>query len=66
MGLIANSSAQGAGLPPVAAQQAATAALQQVDREKIYEWIVELASPNTRENALLELRQVFQRTEELT
>ncbi|XP_013387233.1 CCR4-NOT transcription complex subunit 9 [Lingula anatina] len=29
--------------------------LQQVDREKIYQWIVELASPDTRENALLEL-----------
>lgn len=26
-----------------------------VDREKIYQWIVELASPETRENALLEL-----------
>ena len=29
---------------------------QQVDRDKIYQWIVELASPETRENALLELR----------
>ena len=29
---------------------------RQVDREKIYQWIVELASPETRENALLELR----------
>lgn len=28
---------------------------QQVDREKIYQWIVELASPDSRENALLEL-----------
>jgi len=28
----------------------------QVDREKIYQWIIELASPETRENALLELR----------
>ncbi|XP_076326876.1 required for cell differentiation 1 isoform X1 [Tachypleus tridentatus] len=26
-----------------------------VDREKIYQWIVELSSPETRENALLEL-----------
>ncbi len=41
---------------PVAAQQATAAALQQVDRDKIYQWIVELASPDTRENALLELR----------
>lgn len=32
-----------------------SAPLQQVDREKIYQWIVELASPDTRENALLEL-----------
>ena len=32
--------------------------LQQVDRDKIYQWIVELASPDTRENALLELRFV--------
>ena len=30
--------------------------MQQVDREKIYQWIVELASPESRENALLELR----------
>ncbi|CAH1789822.1 unnamed protein product [Owenia fusiformis] len=29
--------------------------LQHVDREKIYQWIIELASPDTRENALLEL-----------
>lgn len=29
-----------------------------VDREKIYQWIVELSSPDTRENALLELRFV--------
>lgn len=27
----------------------------QVDREKIYQWIMELSSPETRENALLEL-----------
>lgn len=29
--------------------------LAQVDREKIYQWINELSSPETRENALLEL-----------
>ena len=29
---------------------------QQVDSEKIFQWIIELASPDTRENALLELR----------
>lgn len=27
-----------------------------VDRDKIYQWILELTSPDTRENALLELR----------
>jgi hypothetical protein len=27
-----------------------------VDRDKIYQWIVELSNPETRENALLELR----------
>ncbi|TRZ01579.1 hypothetical protein DNTS_002584 [Danionella cerebrum] len=32
-----------------------TAGLAQVDREKIYQWINELSSPETRENALLEL-----------
>ena len=31
-----------------------------VDREKMYQWIIELASPDTRENALLELRLVKQ------
>lgn len=31
-------------------------AIPQVEREKIYQWIIELASPDTRENALLELR----------
>ena len=35
--------------------QAVTTALAQVDREKIYQWINELSSPETRENALLEL-----------
>uniref|UniRef100_A0A8C9V1M2 CCR4-NOT transcription complex subunit 9 n=7 Tax=Teleostei TaxID=32443 RepID=A0A8C9V1M2_SCLFO len=34
---------------------AVTTALAQVDREKIYQWINELSSPETRENALLEL-----------
>lgn len=29
---------------------------QTVDKEKIYQWILELTSPETRENALLELR----------
>lgn len=29
--------------------------LQQVDREKVYQWVIELSSPETRENALLEL-----------
>ncbi|KAJ8314066.1 hypothetical protein KUTeg_008627 [Tegillarca granosa] len=33
----------------------APAVLPQVDREKIYQWIVELTSPLTRENALQEL-----------
>lgn len=27
-----------------------------VDRDKIYQWILELTNPDTRENALLELR----------
>lgn len=36
-------------------KQAVTTALAQVDREKIYQWINELSSPETRENALLEL-----------
>lgn len=27
-----------------------------VDRDKIYQWIIELGNPDTRENALLELR----------
>ncbi|XP_063789981.1 CCR4-NOT transcription complex subunit 9 isoform X1 [Pseudophryne corroboree] len=35
--------------------QPVPAALAQVDREKIYQWINELSSPETRENALLEL-----------
>lgn len=35
--------------------QAVRTSLAQVDREKIYQWINELSSPETRENALLEL-----------
>ncbi|MCJ8747617.1 hypothetical protein PDJAM_G00155470 [Pangasius djambal] len=34
---------------------AVSTAMAQVDREKIYQWINELSSPETRENALLEL-----------
>jgi len=33
--------------------------IQQVDRERIYQWINDLSSPKTRENALLELRFVL-------
>ena len=44
----------GAGVGPAGNAQASQ--LQQVDREKIYQWIVELSSPDSRENALLELR----------
>lgn len=29
------------------------------DREKIYQWILELTNSETRENALLELRFVY-------
>lgn len=29
---------------------------QTVEREKVYMWILELTNPETRENALLELR----------
>uniref|UniRef100_A0A8C9TK57 CCR4-NOT transcription complex subunit 9 n=1 Tax=Scleropages formosus TaxID=113540 RepID=A0A8C9TK57_SCLFO len=39
----------------VASALAVSTALAQVDREKIYQWINELSSPDTRENALLEL-----------
>jgi len=45
----------GLGIAGAGQPTAAAAALQQVDREKIYQWIVQLASPDTRENALLEL-----------
>ena len=44
------------GQPSPGSGAAAAHPMQQVDREKIYQWIVELASPDTRENALLELR----------
>lgn len=30
-----------------------------VDRDKIYQWILELTNPDTRENVLLELRSVI-------
>jgi len=38
--------------------QPSPATLQQpvVDREKVYQWIIELSNPETRENALVELR----------
>lgn len=39
--------------PPPTAPSAAAA---QVDKEKIYVWINELSHPDTRENALIELR----------
>ncbi len=41
-------------IPP--ANQSTVAALAQVEREKVFQWIIELASPESRENALLELR----------
>ena len=42
---------------PLPAQPLALAAAAQsaVDREKVYQWIIELAAPDTREAALLEL-----------
>lgn len=33
--------------------------IQAVDKEKIFQWIIELSNPETRENALLELRFVI-------
>ena len=43
--------------PPTSVSSAASAAsMPQVEREKVYQWIVELTSPETRENALQELR----------
>lgn len=42
--------------PPTSVSSAASAAsMPQVEREKVYQWIVELTSPETRENALQEL-----------
>ncbi|OWF56119.1 CCR4-NOT transcription complex subunit 9-like [Mizuhopecten yessoensis] len=42
--------------PPVISQvDRVPAVMSQVDREKIYQWIVELTGPDTRENALQEL-----------
>lgn len=38
------------------AQQSPATLPPTVDREKVYLWIVELSNPDTRENALLELR----------
>ena len=34
---------------------ASSSSQSNVDREKIYQWIIELSSPDTRESALLEL-----------
>lgn len=33
--------------------------LSEMEREKIYTWVLELSSPDTREHALLELRYMF-------
>jgi len=47
------------GTPPTAEQQAAqgnSAQHNNIDKEKIYQWILELSNSTTRENALLELR----------
>ncbi|XP_033731823.1 CCR4-NOT transcription complex subunit 9-like [Pecten maximus] len=42
--------------PPVMSQvDRVPSVLSQIDREKIYQWIVELTGPDTRENALQEL-----------
>lgn len=35
-----------------------TVPLQPLEREKIFQWIIELSSLETRENALLELRLI--------
>ena len=43
--------------PPTSVASATSgASMPQAEREKIYQWIVELTSPETRENALQELR----------
>lgn len=40
----------------MSSQQSPANLQSSVDREKIYQWIMELSNPETRENALLELR----------
>jgi CCR4-NOT transcription complex subunit 9 len=40
----------------MSSQQSPANLQSSVDREKIYQWIVELSNPETRENALQELR----------
>jgi CCR4-NOT transcription complex subunit 9 len=40
----------------MSSQQSPANLQSSVDRDKIYQWIVELSNPETRENALLELR----------
>jgi len=40
----------------MSSQQSPANLQSSVDRDKIYQWIVELSHPETRENALLELR----------
>lgn len=42
--------------PYMSSQQSPANLQSSVDREKIYQWIMELSNPETRENALLELR----------
>lgn len=39
----------------MSSQQSPANHQQSVDRDKIYQWIIELSHPDTRENALLEL-----------
>ncbi|XP_038044409.1 CCR4-NOT transcription complex subunit 9 [Patiria miniata] len=50
-------------IPP--ANQSTVAALAQVEREKIFQWIIELAGPETRENALLELSKKRETVQDL-
>lgn len=40
----------------MSSQQSPANLQSSVDRDKIYQWIVELSNPETRENALQELR----------
>jgi CCR4-NOT transcription complex subunit 9 len=40
----------------MSSQQSPANLQSSVDRDKIYQWIIELSNPETRENALLELR----------